>query len=338
MTKDFDKTLETFRKKIEKEFGEIFYDPSEDIVTISTGVPSLDISTGVGGFPRKRISVVYGSESSGKTTLMLNTSKSILEKGGKVLYIDSELSLDMDYVQKIFGEDIDITRFVALQPNTAEDIFQIAEIGIHGNNKFGIEAGEFDLIIIDSLGSLAPEKEKKDKFTDSNVALLARDLTKFLRRNMYGIKHHNVAVVFIGQVRASVGGFVQGFSIPGGHALKHYSSIIVMLSKISNVKDSNDEIIGVNIKYTIKKNKVGKPYRSFTFPLMFDTGISKSKDILDFAELLGYIDKRGAFYYHGDTKLGHGYLKASEYLDEHNELLDELIVKCYNSVGSTMNY
>jgi len=318
--------MSEFLEKLKKEYGDHIVEDVK-LESISTGVVSLDTSLGVGGIPRGRISVIYGAESSGKTTLCLSISRQCLLHGEKVLYIDVEHSLDRDRALALLGEDVNHDDFVLLHPLTAEDALLIAEAGIQGNKKLAVKPKDFSLVIIDSIGALAPSKEQEDDLTDSNVALLSKLITKFLRRNGGHVKLNNISLLFIGQVRDKIGGY-GGYSISGGHALLHTASVILFLSKIKTITMAG-EPVGILSSFTVKKNKVAPPFRKWDgLPIMFDSGIDFYKDLLDFSEMLGFIRKRGAFYYYEDENLGQGFAKASEYLKENPEFTEKLILAC----------
>jgi len=295
-------------------------DDNEDIDVISTGSLSLDISIGTGGIPKGRITEIYGAESSGKTTLCLNIAKEAHKAGDNILYIDPEIGVDYKYAKRIIG-DFEKGEFYLLQPKTAEDCFEMAERGI--------TSGKFGLIIFDSIGALLPEKEMDDDFTDTNVALTARHLRKFCSRNAFEIKKSNVAFVFINQVRANIGAYHGGYSTPGGYALKHFASIIVFLSKGTEIKQDN-ETIGISTKFTIKKNKLGVPFRSFYLPILFNKGVDYVRDVIDFASTWEIINRRGSYYtFEGET-MAQGMNNTVKYLEENENTLDKIVELCYN--------
>lgn len=308
------------------EFGEDIIEKeetSEDIKAIEvikTGSTSLDASLGVGGIPYGRITTIYGPESSAKTTLSLSIAKNAIEAGKKVLYVDQENALDHAYIHAIIG-DFDTKMFVLAQPETAEQTLKICEQGV--NSK------EFGLIVLDSIGALAPEKEKEDEFDKASVGVVPRLVSKFLRRNAFSIRNNNVAFLVINQIRAVIGAYVPTNEMPGGNALRHFSSIIIYMTRSELIK-YGDEVIGALSKYNIKKNKVGIPFRSFFFPLMFGKGINTARDTVEFAEMLGVIDKRGSYYYYNGETMGQGVAKAEEYLNSHKETLDKIAKECYN--------
>jgi recombination protein RecA len=280
------KDFSNFMESMEETFGDSFEDmfveetsETEEIPKeiISTGAISLDISIGIGGIPKSKICTIFGAYASGKTTLALSIAKKFIEHKDKVLYIDVENMTDFEYIQQVSGKGITSKDIVLVQPDTGEDAFKTAEMGI--NSK------EFGLIIFDSVGAIAPKKEKEDEFEDVNVAVTARLLTKFLRRNAYNIRVNNIAFIFINQVRDSIGSYMGGYEMPGGEALKHYASLIIFMGKGQTIKQGKEDI-GIMTKFVIKKNKLAAPYRTANLPIIFGKGVDYYRDLLDFGKLL----------------------------------------------------
>lgn len=326
--KDFYSLIDEYKEFVAR------IDEERDFNPISTGCLSIDISTGIGGFPRYRWSNIWGTKSSGKTTLALNTAKQVLKlDDGKVLYVDVEGGLDFDYV--IFNIGIELLKFdeegnclnfILIQPDTAEQSFEIAEAGI--------ESDDFDLIIFDSVGALAPLLEKENKFKDYTIGLNSRLLGKFLRRNSNALKHSKkTAFVFINQIRADIKSYFNDVTQPGGYQLEHVISMEIRLFSARKLK-VKDEIIGTSTKFVISKNKCAIPFRSFDLYITFGTGIDELKDVVLFSEFLGILKKRGSYYYLGDENVGQGLTNTMLFLESHQETLDTIKELCYNAVIS----
>ncbi len=314
----------SFADMIEDEFGEdiVYREVDEKIDVISTGSISLDISLGMGGIPRGRISEIYGPESASKTTLCLSIAKNC---SGRVLYVDQEQGLDYRYIRAVVG-NIDFDKFILAKPETSEQALGICEMGI--------QSGDFDLIVLDSIGALAPEKEKDKDLGDKTVALTASILTQFLRRNAFAIRDSNVAMVFVNQIRANIGVmFGPKTNTPGGYALKHYTSVRLQLTKMGQKYDIEDgeDIIGIHARFVVKKNKLAAPFKAFNYPLVFGDGIDRARGVIDFAKMLGIVIVRGAYYTFDGEQLGHGFDKTLVNLNENKEVLDKIEKMCYNS-------
>lgn len=312
-------------KQFSEDFDKIFVESNnefEEVTPISTGSMSLDSSIGLGGVPRRRYTVIAGPDGAGKTTLAFSIAKSALAMGLKVLYVDMENQMDYDYIPELIGEDHIGKDFILAKPGTSDDAFEIIEAAIASD--------EFGLIVLDSIGALAPKKEKEKEFDAATIALTPRDMSKFLRRNSFNIRVNNIAMVFINQVRADLNStYIKQYSNPGGYAIKHYASLIINMNAPAKIK-MGDEIIGISAKFVIKKNKLAAPFRSGEIPIMFGTGVDYLRDFVQFTSLLGIIKRRGSFYVFEEEKLGQGIVQTMEYLNSHKEVLDKIKSLCYN--------
>jgi recombination protein RecA len=318
----------SFLERIEDKYGDfVVIDEEkerEKVKAISTGSISLDVSLGVGGIPMRRFTEIYGPEGCGKTTLCLGVAKNAIEQGYKVLYDDPEQTLDYSYVEAIVGK-FDKSQFVLVQPETAEQALEIAEAGI--------QSEEFGLIVLDSIGALAPEKEKKDELTDANVGLVSKLMTKFSRRNAFDIRRMDVAFIGINQVRDKIGAYIPTMETPGGHSWKHILSVRIQLNRATDIEQDGEKI-GINTKFVIKKNKLAPPFRTFTVPILFGKGIDSMRDLIQFAEMIGVLSKAGPYYkFEGET-IGAGMVKTIEALYNNESLLDKVRTSCYYSVNS----
>jgi len=301
-----------------KKFGESLVPQEEKVKSISTGSFALDASIGIGGIPRGRFTEAYGPEGVAKTTLGLCTSKEVLKNGGSVLYIDAEVMLSYGTIESMVGETFDPKRFILIQPDTAEEAFIIVEDLI----------GKVDLVVIDTIAALEPLAEKKKDLTDSTVAEISRLLPKFFRRNAPAVKKSDTAFLLLNQVRDKVGSYTQGYNSPGGHAMKHWASVIIALTKSGDIEVSGEKV-GVKSKFVIRKNKLAPPFRSFTIPITFGKGVDYYMDLLEFTEMLGVVQKGGSYYkFEGET-IGQGKFAASEYLENNPEVTKRIIEQTY---------
>lgn len=316
------KKNQSFSEYIIEEFGEQVLDNhTKELEALSTGCLSLDTSIGIGGIPKGMITEMYGPEGSGKTTVALNTAKVLADSGGKTLYIDVENLLNKSILKSVLGDEANIDHIVIVTPPSAEKAFMMAEKGI--------ESGEFELIVIDSIGAMASEKEKEVDFDKDTMGQLPRIVGRFIKRNVYDIRTRNVAVLILNQVRDNVGSYVKSFKTPGGHQLAHEAAVRISLTKGENLT-RGQEIVGILTKFVIKKNKLSAPFRSFTIPIIFGQGIDFLSDLLDFTKLLGVVTQKGAYYYFEDENLGQGKAQARETLLESKETLAKIMETCYN--------
>ena len=274
-----------------------------EVEAIPTGSLGIDISLGVGGVPRGRITEIYGPESSGKTTLCLHVVAEAQKTGGICAFVDMEHALDPAYADKI---GVDIQQLYVSQPDTGEQALEITE--------HLVRSGALDVIVVDSVAALVPRAEIEGDMGDAHVGLQARLMSQALRKLAGAIKQSNVCVIFTNQLREKVGVmFGSPETTPGGRALKFYASVRIDIRRIQQIKHAGD-IVGNRTRVKVKKNKVAAPFKECEFDIMFNQGISKTGEIIDIGTELGIIDKRGAFYRHQDELLGQGRENAKTFL------------------------
>ncbi len=328
MNKDKLKALEMAITQIERNFGRgtimRLGDKGgfEGIQTIPTGSLTLDIATGVGGFPRGRVIEIYGPESSGKTTLALSAIAQAQKAGGIAAFIDAEHALDVNYASRL---GVNIEDLLVSQPDTGEQALEITESLVR--------SGAVDIIVIDSVAALVPKAEIEGDMGDSLPGLHARLMSQALRKLTSAISRSQTTVIFINQIRMKIGVmFGNPETTTGGTALKFYSSMRLDIRKIDNIK-SGQEMIGGRVRVKIVKNKVAPPFKQAEFDIYFNQGISKEGELIDLGVSSNIIEKSGAWYSYGGTRIGQGRENAKEYLRNHPEMAEEIenkILEKYN--------
>jgi recombination protein RecA len=304
--------------QIEKEFGEGSIMPlgaerQKEIEGISSGSLSVDLALGGRGFPRGRIIEVFGPESSGKTTLALHAVAAAQRAGGIAAFIDAEHALDPSWAKKL---GISLESLLVSQPTSGEEAMQIAELLIKSN--------AVDIIVVDSVAALVPQKELDGEIGDSFVGLQARLMSQAMRKLTGAIAKSKTTVIFINQIREKIGVmFGSPETTPGGRALKFYSSCRVDVRRIGTLKDGED-VVGQRVRVKVVKNKVAPPFRVAEFDMMHANGISTEGDILDLAVAAKLIDKTGTWLRFGETHLGQGREKARQFLKDNPAVALEL--------------
>lgn len=255
------------------------------VEAVSSGNITIDVLTGVGGFPRGRIIEIYGLESSGKTSIALKAIASNQAQGGRCVFIDMEHSLDPIWATKM---GVNLDDLILSQPDSGEDALTIAEQFVRSNMV--------DLIVIDSVAALVPRAEIQGEMGDSHMALQARLMSQALRKISGAAKQTDCTIIFINQVRENIGVmFGSKYTTSGGRALKFYSSIRLDVRRIGGIKSGGDEI-GSRVKVKIVKNKVAPPFKEGEVEILYDTGLSLLSDIMDYGVQLEFIKKRGAWF------------------------------------------
>lgn len=280
---------------------------------ISTGALALDLALGIGGIPKGRVTEIFGSEASGKTTLAQHIIAETQKTGGIAAYIDVEHAFDPRYAANC---GVNLRDLLISQPDTGEQALEITETLVR--------SGAVDVVVIDSVAALAPRAEIEGEMGDVHVGLQARLMSQALRKLSAAISKSKTAAVFINQLREKVGiVFGNPEVTPGGRALKFYSSVRIDLRRRDSIKQGT-EMVGIRVKARVVKNKVAPPFHSAEFDIMFNHGISKEGNLVDLGVATGVIKKAGAFFTYGDTKLGQGRENAKDYLRQHPELASQL--------------
>lgn len=295
-----------------------------NVDAVSTGCLSLDIALGVGGVPKGRIIEIYGPEASGKTTLSQHIVAEVQKVGGTAAFVDAEHALDPEYAKKI---GINIGDLLISQPDTGEQALEIVETLVRSN--------AVDVVVVDSVAALVPEAEIKGDMGDSHMGLQARLMSQALRK-LAGIVHKsNTIVIFINQIRMKIGVF---FGNPetttGGNALKFYSSVRIEVRRSAQIKQG-EKIIGNQVKAKVVKNKVAAPFKTTTFDIMYNEGISVAGDLLDTGLAFGVINKSGNSYSYGDTKMGVGRENVKAFIRDDKKLMAELRKKIWKEYKSS---
>jgi recombination protein RecA len=318
--------LKTALSQIEKTFGEgaimpLGLDRTPSLSGISTGCLSLDLALGGFGVPHGRIIEIYGPESSGKTTLTLHIVANAQKTGGIAAFIDAEHAFDPSWAKKL---GVDLETLLVSQPSSGEEAMQITEMLVKSN--------AVDIIVVDSVAALVPEKELKGEIGDSHVGLQARLMSQALRKLTGVIAKSKTCLIFINQLRDKIGVmFGSPETTTGGKALKFYCSCRIDVRKIGQIKEG-ETVMGQRVRAKVVKNKIAPPFRAAEFDMMHSGGISYEGDILDLAVTQKIVAKSGAWFKYGDEQLGQGREKTKQYLKENPEFLEKLRTEIVNAV------
>ncbi|HEV2105985.1 MAG TPA: recombinase RecA, partial [Candidatus Eisenbacteria bacterium] len=326
--KERSKALDLALQQIEKQFGKgaimKLGDGSEtpDIEVIPTGSIGLDLALGVGGVPRGRVVEIYGPESSGKTTLALTIIANAQRAGGNAVFIDAEHALDAGYAHKL---GVDIADLHVAQPDTGEEALEIADTLVR--------SGAVDVVVIDSVAALVPRAEIEGEMGDSHVGLQARLMSQALRKLTGSINKSRTTVIFINQIRMQIGVmFGNPETTAGGRALKFYASVRLDIRRIQTLKEG-EQAVGNRTKVKVVKNKVAAPFREAEFDILYNEGISREGELIDFAVDKGVLSRAGTWFSFGEERLGQGRENTRLFLKEHADVRAKIELKLRPLLG-----
>jgi RecA/RadA recombinase len=235
--KDTIKTVElTAREKktnvvlrdLNKQLGGDFLKPASSVVArerLPFRQEALNKLTG-GGIPYGTFTTIYGSKGCSKTTIAYQLIAEAQKRGNICLYADIERSYDALWASQC-GVDINKLLYGA---------FYMAEQPLDAIIKICKEKA-VDFVVVDSLHGLSPKSEQIEKKTkeksveDDTIALLARKLAQFFRMAVGYVAEAKCAILLIGQSRMDLGSFIKLETLSGGHALLHFSRLILKVRR-----------------------------------------------------------------------------------------------------------
>lgn len=228
--------------------------PAEEF--ISTGIPEVDELLG-GGFPRRRITQVWGIPGSGKSYLL---AKCLANLDGKALYVDAEFALNRDRLAKM-GVNIDAFDYMP-----SAQLEEVATFILDNIN-------DYDLIIIDTLAKLTPMTVSDNDMSTPPIAISARMIGQFEAKLRPKLFMSRAAVVGINQARANMG-YGQAESKPaGGWSWAHTIDVSLKLARTSYIyKQVQGEKVGAGQITSVKvdKSRVSAPATEVKFKILYD--------------------------------------------------------------------
>ncbi len=311
------KALDAIMQKIEKDHGKGAIMRLGDatnmrVETVPSGALPLDLALG-GGLPKGRVIEVYGPESSGKTTLVLHAIAEVQRRGGIAAFVDAEHALDPTYAAAV---GVDIDNLLISQPDSGEMALEIVD------NL--VRSMAVDIIAIDSVAALVPRAEIEGEMGASHVGLQARLMSQALRKITANVGRSNCIVIFLNQLRQKIGVTYGSPEVTtGGTALKFYASVRLDIRRIQTLKKGTEEY-GIRAKVKVAKNKVAPPFRIAEFDIIFGKGISTVGCLVDLAEEMSIIVRKGAWYSYQGDNIGQGRDNTIKYMEDKPEFAQDI--------------
>ncbi|MGH6906302.1 MAG: recombinase RecA [Aestuariivirga sp.] len=324
---DKNKALDAALSQIERAFGKgsimrLGANTALEIEAISTGSLGLDIALGIGGLPRGRVVEIYGPESSGKTTLALQTIAESQKKGGICAFVDAEHAMDPVYARKL---GVNVDDLLISQPDTGEQALEIADTLVR--------SGAIEILVVDSVAALTPRAELEGEMGDQLPGAQARLMSQALRKLTASISKSNCMVIFINQIRMKIGVmFGSPETTSGGNALKFYASVRLDIRRIGAIKD-RDEVVGNHTRVKVVKNKVAPPFKQVEFDIMYGEGISKMGELVDLGVTAGVVEKSGSWYSYNGDRIGQGRENAKAFLKQNANVANAIEAAIRSNAG-----
>lgn len=247
------------KKKVDPKYKLMFASELPEIEFVTSGMG--DDKTTI-GFPRKRVTEIYGLQGVGKTTLTLMSIAGMTKEGQKTLFIDCENSFNKERAV-VLG--VDLSKLVVAEVSILEEV---SDVILN-------EISHFDAIVVDSVAAMVPRAEFEGEAGDANVALKARLMGQLMRKVNSPLVDSRCALIFINQLRENIGEmFGPKYSTPGGLALKYAASLRIELKafardRMEKTVAGEKKRIGHTVTAQITKSKVGKPFESVTFDVIY---------------------------------------------------------------------
>lgn len=263
------------------------------VQTIPTGCPSLDWAIRRGGWPRRRLSILWGAEGAGKTTLALHSVAQVQKLGGFAIFMDTEYKLDPMYAQAL---GVDVDSLIIAHPRFIESAFVLMR-------KTMTLVEDADLILVlDSMTALrsryeAELEEKEDTKKDKKPATPAQAISDGLRNLVMALGKSNAVMLWVSQTRVKFGSKYE--NITGGSAPKFYASIMTRLRHIGGTTDGRS---GIGVEALVVKNSIATPFRRGEFFINFGEGVDSLDSLIRVAVEIGIVGLSGGWYKFGKKK------------------------------------
>jgi len=260
---------------------------------IPTGLPTLDWAIGRGGIPMGRLTVITGQEMIGKSTMALQLCAQAQRAGGVAVYIDREHKYDPRYAASL---GVTLDGMIVTHPDHLEACFEAMESAtLIVQERFGSVPV---LVVLDSINAAISKAEFEAVYTKTHMASSARVFSLALPRLIGRLARLPVALVWLSQWRLKITSFgAFNEKVSGGNAVKYYSSLVINMKRVGDVK-LGPTVIGTEVSARIDKNQVSHPNREALLQIMNDgTGFNHDHALIERAAAQGLIGIGKAQWY-----------------------------------------
>jgi RecA/RadA recombinase len=285
-------------KYLGKAYPNSLIDKLKDTSFMDTGLPDLNFLISgrpwSGGIPLNgKITILYGPEGGGKTSIITRLLKIAIEKGIIPVFLDTERALEKRRFEQL---GVDWSKIKHLWPTSIEESFDIiekvSELAIaHNNTEKGI------LILYDSLAGTLTNDQNERKMDQNEIASEAKVINRDMKKVKRIIERANVGLVLIQQSRINMQtiGHSDKYSLPGGQGLKHNSDILIRISR--GKQDVEGQLVKIS---TPCKNRLFKPRQSIEAYFDYMNGFTMKQSLTNFAKIMtdiGYLKRSGSWCY-----------------------------------------
>lgn len=302
--------------KMNKDSDQIAYflDGREDTPTdftdfISTGATILDVAISNrphGGIAVGRITELSGLPGTGKSLVSAHLIANTQKRGGVGVLIDTETAVNPEFFKAV---GIDINKLVYVHLQTVEEIFD-AIVNIIEKVRAGKDKNKLVTIVVDSVSAASTKQEMESDFSkDGYATSKAIIISKAMRKITGMLGRERIALVFTNQLRQKMNAMPFGdqYTSSGGMAIPFHSSTRIRFTHAAQSKITNTatgDVIGVRVKASVVKNRLGPPHRTAEFDIYFNRGIDDVGAWLSIMKENKLVKQAGAWYAYTDPTTG----------------------------------
>ena len=304
---------------------------------IDTRCFALNTAIGRPGIPTGRLTVIQGKESSGKTTIAVQTMAECQSRGGVTIYLECESAFEADRAAALglYNEEwveklgLNVEPLIILRPQHIIEAFAMIEYYVKAVRA--VDADKLLCIVWDSVAATpttAEAKEDNDDYTSIQPGLAARQVSMGFRRINSLINDNQVALICLNFIKEKInsgfGGFGDNTATIAQKPLGQHASVRIQLVQVGTVGEKKSKSSGIKVLAKINKNKIAPPHREVEFSIIYATGMDNDGSMLDMAKSLNIVKASGGFIVYGEEKF-----RRSQWPDVtcHDEVVTKLKAK-----------